>query len=98
MAERLRHRPAELSGGEQQRVAVARALINEPAIILADEPTGELDTVNSGQIINLLKTLNETSGQTFIIVTHNPEVAAVTERVVRMKDGKIEADENNGKV
>lgn len=90
LGERVFHRPTQLSGGEQQRVAVARALVNEPAIILADEPTGELDTVNSAQIIKLLRSLNETSGQTVIIVTHNPEVAAATDRIVRMRDGRIE--------
>lgn len=87
---RIHHRPFELSGGEQQRVTVARSLINNPSIILADEPTGELDTHTSDQVINLLRSLNESKGQTFIIVTHNPEVAADTDRIIKMRDGKIE--------
>jgi len=92
---RIHHRPFELSGGEQQRVTVARSLINKPAIVLADEPTGELDTHTSEQIIKLLRSLNESAGQTFIIVTHNLEVASVTDRVVKMRDGKLEGITKN---
>ncbi len=95
LGERIRHRPFELSGGEQQRVTVARSLINNPAIVLADEPTGELDTHTSDQVIRLLRSLNESAGQTFIIVTHNPEVAAVTDKVIKMKDGRLEEIANN---
>ena len=90
LGERLRHKPSELSGGEQQRVAIARALVNKPAIILADEPTGELDTQTSLEIIKLLKDLNQREGQTFVIVTHNSEVAAVCSRTIHLRDGKIE--------
>ena len=89
LEERMHHRPTQLSGGEQQRVAIARALANEPAIILADEPTGNLDQVSGQRIINLMKNLNETLNQTFIIVTHDPTVAEQTERKFYLVDGKI---------
>ena len=89
---RLRHRPNELSGGEQQRVAIARALVNRPAVVLADEPTGDLDTGTAGEIIRLMKRLSETQRQTFLIVTHDPMVAQHCARVIRMKDGQIESD------
>ena len=89
LEERMHHRPTQLSGGEQQRVAIARALANEPAIILADEPTGNLDQVSGQRIINLMKNLNETLNQTFIIVTHDPIVAEQTERKFYLVDGKI---------
>ena len=89
LEERMHHRPTQLSGGEQQRVAIARALANEPAIILADEPTGNLDQVSGQRIINLMKNLNETLNQTFIIVTHDPMVAEQTERKFYLVDGKI---------
>jgi putative ABC transport system ATP-binding protein len=88
LGERLDHTPNELSGGQQQRVAVARALINNPRIILADEPTGELDSVTSLEIINMLKRLNEEGKQTFVIVTHNLEVAAACKKTVKLKDGR----------
>jgi len=88
---RLHHKPSELSGGEQQRVAIARAVVNHPAILLADEPTGNLDTANSGIVLALLRDLNETLGQTILMITHNPEAAAFGHRVVRMRDGRIEA-------
>jgi len=89
LEKRMHHRPTQLSGGEQQRVAIARALANEPAIILADEPTGNLDQVSGQRIINLMKNLNETLNQTFIIVTHDPTVAEQTERKFYLVDGKI---------
>jgi len=89
LGERLNHKPTELSGGEKQRVAIARALVNKPAIVLADEPTGELDTKNSQDVIDLLKGLNEREGQTFVIVTHNPEIAKQCKKIIELRDGKI---------
>ncbi len=82
-------KPLDLSAGEQQRVAIARALVNQPALILADEPTGNLDSVNSGVILDLFKDLNGRLGQTLLMITHNPEAAAVGHRTVEMKDGRI---------
>jgi putative ABC transport system ATP-binding protein len=90
IAGRLQHKPSELSGGEQQRVAIARAVVNHPAILLADEPTGNLDTANSEIVLALLRNLNETLGQTILMITHNPEAAAYGHRTVRMRDGRIE--------
>jgi putative ABC transport system ATP-binding protein len=87
---RLDHKPRALSGGEQQRVAIARALVNQPAILLADEPTGNLDTENSTAVLGLLRGLNERLGQTILMITHNPEAAAYGDRIVRMRDGRIE--------
>jgi putative ABC transport system ATP-binding protein len=89
LGDRLRHRPAELSGGEQQRVAIARAIINEPKILLADEPTGNLDTKNSENVLGMLRRLNHELGQTIVMITHNPEAAAYCDRVVHMRDGII---------
>ena len=89
LSDRLRHRPSELSGGEQQRVAIARAIINEPKIILADEPTGNLDTKNSEIVLEMLRQLNKELGQTIVMITHNPEAAAYAHRVVHMRDGVI---------
>ena len=89
LTERLHHRPAELSGGEQQRVALARAIINEPKILLADEPTGSLDTGNSEVVLAMLRQLNRELGQTIVMITHNPEAAAYSNRVVHMRDGVI---------
>ena len=86
---RLRHRPGELSGGEQQRVAIARAIIHEPKIVLADEPTGNLDTKNSEAVLGLLRQLNREMGQTIVMITHNPEAAAYSHRVVHMRDGVV---------
>lgn len=86
---RLCHRPAELSGGEQQRVAIARAIINEPKILLADEPTGNLDTKNSENVLGMLRQLNHELGQTIVMITHNPEAASYCDRVVHMRDGVI---------
>jgi putative ABC transport system ATP-binding protein len=89
LSQRLRHRPSELSGGEQQRVAIARAIINEPKIVLADEPTGNLDTKNSETVLGMLRKLNRELGQTIVMITHNPEAAASGHRVVHMRDGVI---------
>ena len=86
---RLHHRPSELSGGEQQRVALARALINHPALILADEPTGNLDTKNSSVVLNMLRQSNQELGQTVLMITHNPEAAAIGDRIIHMRDGEI---------
>ncbi len=86
---KLKSKPVELSGGEQQRVALARAVINRPAILLADEPTGNLDSENSQIVLRMLQELNAKFGQTIILITHNPEAAAVAHRVVAMKDGRV---------
>ncbi len=86
---RLHHKPRALSGGEQQRVAIARAIVNQPAILLADEPTGNLDTANSDAVLKLLRDLNERYGQTILMITHNPEAAAYGHRIVSMRDGLI---------
>jgi putative ABC transport system ATP-binding protein len=89
IAGRLNHRPSELSGGEQQRVALARALINRPAIVLADEPTGNLDTRNSEVVLHMLRQSNQELGQTVLMITHNPEAATYGDRIVHMRDGQI---------
>ncbi len=91
LADRMKHKPSELSGGEQQRTAIARALSNHPAIILADEPTGEVDTKTRDMIVNLLKKLSE-EGHTILVVTHDTAVAQQTGRIITMRDGKIESD------
>ncbi len=92
---RLEHRPAELSGGEQQRVALARALINKPAIVLADEPTGNLDSKNSAIVLRLLRDTNRDLGQTVLMITHNLEAAAFAGRVLHMRDGQIVGQDSN---
>ncbi len=86
---RLQHRPSELSGGEQQRVALARALVNQPAILLADEPTGNLDSQNSEIVLNMLRQSNQELGQTVLMITHNPEAATYGDRIIHMRDGSI---------
>jgi putative ABC transport system ATP-binding protein len=89
LKERLHHKPSELSGGEQQRVALARAIISEPKIVLADEPTGNLDTKSSGTVLALLRQLNKELGQTIVMITHNPEAATYGDRVLHMRDGLV---------
>jgi len=86
---RLKHKPSELSGGEQQRVAIARAIISEPKLVLADEPTGNLDTKNSDAVLSLLRQLNRDLGQTIVMITHNPDAATYGNRVLHMRDGMV---------
>jgi lipoprotein-releasing system ATP-binding protein len=94
MGQRLEHKPSQLSGGEQQRVAVARALINSPSIVLADEPSGNLDSQTSNELHRLFFELREEFGQTFVIATHNDEFASMADRKLRIRDGSIEREEN----
>jgi len=97
LADQARKRPSEMSGGQQQRITVARSLVNNPAIVWADEPTGALDSETSKGIMDLLVRMNETQQQTFVLVTHDPAVAARAHRTIRMRDGRITSDETNGK-
>ncbi len=89
ISDRLHHKPRAMSGGEQQRVAIARGLVNHPALLLADEPTGNLDTENSNLVLDILRGLNKRIGQTILMITHNPEAAAFADRVVKMRDGRV---------
>jgi putative ABC transport system ATP-binding protein len=91
LEDKMHHKPLELSGGEQQRVALARAIVNRPAIILADEPTGNLDSENSAIVLNMFQEMNYRFNQTIIMITHNPEAAAMCRRIVQMRDGQIVA-------
>ncbi|CAI8036290.1 Macrolide export ATP-binding/permease protein MacB [Geodia barretti] len=93
LADRTHHRPTELSGGQQQRVGIARALVKEPSVLLADEPTGNLDTSNSAEILNIISDLNHENGITVIVVTHEPDVAARADRVITLSDGRVISDE-----
>ena len=93
--ERRKHLPGELSGGQQQRVAIGRAMINHPAVILADEPTGNLDTQNTEEVMKLLVAAVKDFGQTLVLITHEPEIAAMADRVLRLEDGRIVSDTMN---
>jgi len=93
IAEKAHNRPSQLSGGEQQRLTMARSLVTDPSILLGDEPTGNLDTKNTTMVIELLKKMNEATGKTFVIITHDPDVANYTERIIHLRDGLIEKEE-----
>ncbi len=92
LGDRVHHKPTEMSGGQRQRVAIARALINQPAIIMADEPTGNLDTKSSYEIMDIFRSLND-DGKTVVMVTHEPDIAEMTKRIIHMRDGKVVQDE-----
>jgi putative ABC transport system ATP-binding protein len=89
IADRMKHKPRALSGGQQQRVAIARGIVNSPAILLADEPTGNLDSENSAAVLKLIKDLNRRLGQTILMITHDADAASYADRIVKMKDGRI---------
>jgi ABC-type lipoprotein export system ATPase subunit len=93
LSDRAGHRPSELSGGQQQRAAIARALVNKPRIILADEPTGNLDSQRAAEVLALMRQFNREQGQTFVLVTHDAEVGEACDRIIRMRDGLIVGDE-----
>ena len=98
LADRLHHRPDELSGGQQQRAAIVRALVNRPALVLGDEPTGAVDSETSEQLLGLMRRLNREEGVTFVIVTHDLELAARADRIIRLRDGRVVADERNQQI
>jgi putative ABC transport system ATP-binding protein len=93
LEDRLHHRPDQMSGGQQQRVAIARSLVNRPSMVLGDEPTGAVDTETSGQLVAIMRRMNVQHGVTFVIVTHDLDIAAATDRIIRLKDGKVLSDE-----
>lgn len=93
LGDRMKHRPNELSGGQQQRVAIARALVNEPTVVLGDEPTGDLDSDSSNEIVELMRNINTNTGTTFVLVTHNPEVGEACDRIAHMRDGVVSCEE-----
>ena len=98
LEDRMHHRGDQLSGGQQQRVAIARALVNRPSVVLGDEPTGAVDTETSEQLIGIMRRMNEEHGVTFVIVTHDLDLAAATDRVIRLRDGRVLSDETVGRV
>jgi putative ABC transport system ATP-binding protein len=89
LADRGSHKPAELSGGQRQRVTIARALVNDPSIVWADEPTGDLDSETADEVLALMRELNKKNKQTFVVVTHDPRIGAMCDRIIRMQDGRI---------